>query len=214
VCKASKEGECVNDKGKPVIRPYTPVTAPDTEGKLELLIKHYKGGAFTEHIFGLKAGDSVAMKGASSLSSLAPPRRVRLSGRSVKVRSSRGSFERTLTHALQARSPSTRGRCARRPSTLSPRAHARTDTLLVPQANEFESVGFIVGGSGVTPAWQILQAIECVPLSLPRCAPQQGRIGSLMISTSGTQRQPAGQDQGDAHLCQRHRGGHPPAQGV
>lgn len=35
-----------------------------------------------------------------------------------------------------------------------------------------------------------------------------------MISTSGTQRQPAGQDQGDAHLCQRHRGGHPPAQGV
>ena len=51
-------------------------------------------------------------------------------------------------------------------------------------------------------------------LSLPRCAPQQGRIGSLMISTSGTQRQPAGQDQGDAHLCQRHRGGHPPSQGV
>ena len=111
MCKASKEGECV-------IRPYTPVTAPDTEGKLELLIKHYKGGAFTEHIFGLKAGDSVAMKGASPLSSLAPPHRVRLSGRTFEVRSSRGSFERTLTHALQVRSPSTRGRCARRPSTL------------------------------------------------------------------------------------------------
>lgn len=63
VCKAAKEGECLNDKGKPVIRPYTPVTAPDVEGKLELLIKHYKGGAFTEYIFGLKPGDSIAMKG-------------------------------------------------------------------------------------------------------------------------------------------------------
>lgn len=34
VTKAAKEGECLNDKGKPVIRPYTPVTAPDVEGKL------------------------------------------------------------------------------------------------------------------------------------------------------------------------------------
>ena len=89
MCKASKEGECVNDKGKPVIRPYTPVTAPDTEGKLELLIKHYKGGAFTEHIFGLKAGDSVAMKGASPCSparfALRPPHPLRLDRRSVKV---------------------------------------------------------------------------------------------------------------------------------
>jgi hypothetical protein len=34
VCKAANEGECLNDKGKPVIRPYTPVTAPDVEGKL------------------------------------------------------------------------------------------------------------------------------------------------------------------------------------
>ncbi|GAA5842170.1 hypothetical protein JCM9279_002804 [Rhodotorula babjevae] len=101
VCKASKEGECVNDKGKPVIRPYTPVTAPDVEGKLELLIKHYKGGAFTEHIFGLKPGDSVAMKG---------------------------------------------------PIPKHPW-----------KANEYESVGFIVGGSGVTPAWQILQAIDANP---------------------------------------------------
>lgn len=34
VVKAAKEGECLNDQGKPVIRPYTPVTAPDVEGKL------------------------------------------------------------------------------------------------------------------------------------------------------------------------------------
>ncbi|GAA5826172.1 hypothetical protein JCM3770_003193 [Rhodotorula araucariae] len=101
VCKAAKEGECLNDKGKPVIRPYTPVTAPDVEGKLELLIKHYKGGAFTEYIFGLKPGDSIAMKG---------------------------------------------------PIPKHPW-----------KANEFESVGFIVGGSGVTPAWQILQAIDANP---------------------------------------------------
>lgn len=63
VCKAAKEGEGLNDKGKPIIRPYTPVTAPDVTDKLELLIKHYQGGAFTEYLWKLKPGDSVAMKG-------------------------------------------------------------------------------------------------------------------------------------------------------
>ncbi|POY72115.1 hypothetical protein BMF94_4847 [Rhodotorula taiwanensis] len=66
VVKAANEGECLNDKGKPVIRPYTPVTAPNQEGKLELLIKHYPGGAFTEYLWKLKEGDAIAMKGASA----------------------------------------------------------------------------------------------------------------------------------------------------
>ncbi|BGP57293.1 hypothetical protein JCM8202_002870 [Rhodotorula sphaerocarpa] len=101
VVKAAKEGECLNDQGKPVIRPYTPVTAPDVEGKLELLVKHYPNGAFTEYLFKLKPGDAIAMKG---------------------------------------------------PIPKHPW-----------KANEFESVGMIAGGSGITPMWQVLQAIDANP---------------------------------------------------
>ncbi|GAA6013651.1 hypothetical protein JCM10207_004803 [Rhodosporidiobolus poonsookiae] len=101
VCKAAAEGEGLNDKGKPIIRPYTPVTAPDVEGKLELIVKHYKGGAFTEYLFGRKVGDKIAFKGPIP------------------------------KHAWKP--------------------------------DEFESVAFIVGGSGVTPAWQVLQAIDANP---------------------------------------------------
>ncbi|GAA5991799.1 hypothetical protein JCM10908_001146, partial [Rhodotorula pacifica] len=101
VVKAAKEGECLNDKGKPVIRPYTPVTAPDLEGKLELLIKHYPNGAFTEYLWKLKPGDAIAFKG---------------------------------------------------PIPKHPW-----------KANEFESVAMIAGGSGITPMWQVLQAIDANP---------------------------------------------------
>lgn len=62
VVKGSGEG--VKDKdGKPVIRPYTPVTAPDTKGHIDFLIKHYQGGAMTDHIFKLQPGDNLAIKG-------------------------------------------------------------------------------------------------------------------------------------------------------
>jgi cytochrome-b5 reductase len=57
-------GEGVKDKeGKPVIRPYTPTTSPDTTGHLDLLIKKYPNGAMTSHIHGLKPGDKLAIKG-------------------------------------------------------------------------------------------------------------------------------------------------------
>ncbi|GAA5918680.1 hypothetical protein JCM6882_006213, partial [Rhodosporidiobolus microsporus] len=101
VAKAAKEGEGLNDKGKPIIRPYTPVTAPDVEGKMEYLIKHYKGGAFTEYLWTLKKGDSVSFKG---------------------------------------------------PIPKHPW-----------KADEFDSVAFITGGSGITPAWQVIQAIDSNP---------------------------------------------------
>ncbi|TKA52067.1 hypothetical protein B0A53_04727 [Rhodotorula sp. CCFEE 5036] len=101
VVKAAKEGECLNDKGKPVIRPYTPVTKPDLEGKLELLIKHYPNGAFTEYLWKLQPGDAIAFKG---------------------------------------------------PIPKHPW-----------KANEFESVAMIAGGSGITPMWQVLQAIDSNP---------------------------------------------------
>ena len=39
--KASDSQACVDDKGKPVIRPYTPISGPDSKGKLELMVKTY-----------------------------------------------------------------------------------------------------------------------------------------------------------------------------
>ncbi|GAA6064251.1 hypothetical protein JCM10212_006003 [Sporobolomyces blumeae] len=101
VVKAAKDGEALGKNGKPVVRPYTPVTAPNTEGKLELLIKHYPGGVMTEHIFALKKGDDLQFKGPIPKFDYKP--------------------------------------------------------------NEFESIGMIAGGSGITPMWQVLQAIDANP---------------------------------------------------
>lgn len=57
-------GEGVKDKdGKDVIRPYTPVSSPDTPGHIDFLIKRYENGAMTKHIHSLKPGDALAIKG-------------------------------------------------------------------------------------------------------------------------------------------------------
>lgn len=57
-------GDAVKDKeGKPVIRPYTPVTSPSTAGHIDFLIKKYDGGAMTTHIHAMKVGDKIAIKG-------------------------------------------------------------------------------------------------------------------------------------------------------
>jgi cytochrome-b5 reductase len=40
--KAKEDGVVVDDKGKEVARPYTPISSPDTVGKMELLIKKYE----------------------------------------------------------------------------------------------------------------------------------------------------------------------------
>ncbi|GAA5938697.1 cytochrome b5 reductase family protein [Sporobolomyces koalae] len=63
VVKAAQEGQALGKNGKPVVRPYTPTTAPNTEGKLELLVKHYPGGIMTDHMFNLKTGDELQFKG-------------------------------------------------------------------------------------------------------------------------------------------------------
>lgn len=61
--KSATEGEALGANGKAVVRPYTPTTGPNVEGKLELMIKHYPTGVMSSHIFGLKAGDELAFKG-------------------------------------------------------------------------------------------------------------------------------------------------------
>ncbi|THH27932.1 hypothetical protein EUX98_g6261 [Antrodiella citrinella] len=84
-----------DDKGKPVIRPYTPVSPADHPGELVFLIKRYEGGEMSQHIHALKEGESLAIKGPIN------------------------KFEY--------------------------------------KANQFEEVGMIAGGSGITPMYQILE---------------------------------------------------------
>ncbi|CAO1613549.1 unnamed protein product [Sympodiomycopsis kandeliae] len=83
--------------GKQVIRPYTPISAPDDKGHIDFLIKKYPNGAMTNHVHDLKVGDSLGIKG---------------------------------------------------PIPKFPY-----------KANEFEEIGMIAGGSGITPMWQVIQQI-------------------------------------------------------
>lgn len=67
-CVVVKSAESAEEKllganGKPVIRPYTPVSPSDQEGELAFLIKGYEQGTMSKYIHGLKEGDALAIKG-------------------------------------------------------------------------------------------------------------------------------------------------------
>jgi len=49
--------------GKPIIRPYTPVSSSDLPGELHFLIKRYENGNASKHIHSLKEGETLAIKG-------------------------------------------------------------------------------------------------------------------------------------------------------
>lgn len=53
------------DGGEQVVRPYTPVNRVDARGQLDLVIKAYPAphGTMSRHIFGLKPGDKLEVKG-------------------------------------------------------------------------------------------------------------------------------------------------------
>lgn len=53
----------VTPKGSNVIRPYTPVSTPDTTGSATFVIKAYKDGKMSNHVHGLNPGDKVDIKG-------------------------------------------------------------------------------------------------------------------------------------------------------
>lgn len=55
-----------NDKGKPVIRPYTPISPSNAPGELTFLIKKYPQGLASVHIHSLKPGDTLSIKGPIS----------------------------------------------------------------------------------------------------------------------------------------------------
>eukprot|EP00775_Hariotina_reticulata_P004445 gene4445-4700_t len=52
-----------DDKPKVVVRPYTPVSAPDAAGYLDLVIKAYAEGKMSKYMGELKVGDSLSFKG-------------------------------------------------------------------------------------------------------------------------------------------------------
>lgn len=51
--------------GKPVVRPYTPVSSPN-ESHIDLIVKNYEQGVMSKHIHNLKIGDKLEMKGPIS----------------------------------------------------------------------------------------------------------------------------------------------------
>ncbi|MCO5602532.1 hypothetical protein L7F22_056665 [Adiantum nelumboides] len=53
------------DDGKPnyVIRPYTPISPPDSKGYFDLMVKVYPQGKMSRHIGSLKPGDTLEVKG-------------------------------------------------------------------------------------------------------------------------------------------------------
>ncbi|KAG6830090.1 hypothetical protein H0H92_002262 [Tricholoma furcatifolium] len=63
VVKASDPEALKDAKGKPVIRPYTPISSPDQKGEFVLLVKKYENGNASKYFHELKEGDSLSFKG-------------------------------------------------------------------------------------------------------------------------------------------------------
>ena len=51
------------ETGKEVVRPYTPITTNATKGHFELLVKRYPKGKMGTHIFTLRPGEELLVKG-------------------------------------------------------------------------------------------------------------------------------------------------------
>ena len=52
----------IGTEGKPVIRPYTPISAPDACGHFDLIVKSYEQGVMSKHFASLKVGDTLDVK--------------------------------------------------------------------------------------------------------------------------------------------------------
>ena len=59
-----QHGAPVDKKGNLAVRAYTPISSPDQEGELVLLIKKYENGVISKYVHErLKPGDTLAIKG-------------------------------------------------------------------------------------------------------------------------------------------------------
>lgn len=62
----------VGDDGKDVVRPYTPINYVDDQGHFDLIVKRYANSKMGCHLFGLKKGDTIDVKGPWSSFKVAP----------------------------------------------------------------------------------------------------------------------------------------------
>jgi cytochrome-b5 reductase len=64
----STDPEALKDpkSGKPIIRPYTPISPSDHKGELVLLIKKYDNGNASKYIHNMKVGETLDIKGPIS----------------------------------------------------------------------------------------------------------------------------------------------------
>ena len=53
----------LDSKGKPIIRPYTPISPSNQPGELTFLIKKYDQGKMSKYIHDLQLGDKLSVKG-------------------------------------------------------------------------------------------------------------------------------------------------------
>ncbi|AAZ12334.1 NADH-cytochrome b5 reductase, putative [Trypanosoma equiperdum] len=53
----------VDDKGKEVVRPYTPLNLESDKGSFELLVKSYPNSRMGSHLHNMKVGDSIEVQG-------------------------------------------------------------------------------------------------------------------------------------------------------
>ncbi|TDL19422.1 cytochrome-b5 reductase [Rickenella mellea] len=63
IVKSSDPEALKGSNGKPVIRPYTPISPSDAPGELAFIVKKYPTGLASVHIHDLKPGDSLSIKG-------------------------------------------------------------------------------------------------------------------------------------------------------
>ncbi|OVA00467.1 Oxidoreductase FAD/NAD(P)-binding [Macleaya cordata] len=56
-------GQDAEGKTKYVVRPYTPISDPDSKGYFDLLVKIYPEGKMSQHLASLKPGDMIEVKG-------------------------------------------------------------------------------------------------------------------------------------------------------
>lgn len=52
--KASDPQALVDAKGKPIVRPYTPISPPEHLGEITFLVKKYETGNMSKYIHSLK----------------------------------------------------------------------------------------------------------------------------------------------------------------
>ncbi|KAG1656196.1 hypothetical protein FOA52_011997 [Chlamydomonas sp. UWO 241] len=66
VTKAMVKEKPDDASAEAVVRPYTPTSAPDARGYLDLVVKTYPNGKMSSHMAGLKIGETLEMKGPIS----------------------------------------------------------------------------------------------------------------------------------------------------